>query len=104
MELSEVILLDLFCPQLKSVAKNTVVNIILSPFIMLLKFVVSRHTLAGNVWRIDVGGLSKLPVSTRTNVYLKIQMFLFPRPPAYVYLLLPPVFYSIKIGVSRLSL
>ena len=41
-----------------------------------------------NVLRIDVGGLSELPVSTRTNVYIKIQMFLFPRPPAYVYLLL----------------
>ena len=43
---------------------------------------------ADNVLRIDVGGLSKLPVSTRTNVYIKIQMFLFPRQPAYVYLLL----------------
>lgn len=29
-----------------------------------------------NVLRIDVGGLTKLPVSIPTNVYLKIQMFI----------------------------
>ncbi len=31
--------------------------------------------LAANVRRIDPGGLTKLPVSKPTNVYLKIQMF-----------------------------
>jgi hypothetical protein len=53
----------------------------------------SRGRIEHNVLRIDVGGLSELPVSTRTNVYLKIQMFLFPRPPAYVYLLLGRRFF-----------
>jgi len=48
----------------------------------------STWRITTNVLRIDVGGLTKLPVSIPTNVYIKILMFLFPRPPAYVYLLL----------------
>ena len=31
--------------------------------------------IAANVLQIDVGGLSELPVSTRTNVYLKINVY-----------------------------
>lgn len=33
-------------------------------------------TIGTNVFRIDVGGLSELPVSIPTNVYLKTQMFI----------------------------
>jgi hypothetical protein len=41
-----------------------------------LILVESSTTLAGNVLQIDVGGLSKLPVSITTKGYLKIQMFI----------------------------
>ena len=90
-----------FAPFLKWVLVSTFLFLILQnifknykifPLVVLLsvRFVVwlSVHKLAHNDLQIDVGELSKLPLSTRINVYLKIQMFLFPRPPTYVYLLL----------------